>query len=321
MTPPARNATGGKAAPGGTSSGSGVGGATWLSAWLALNVGLTLLNKAVFSFGAFNFPLTLSALHMLITGVLSWICVHHLKLFPYNPNIDSRGQIYLFLFSFIFSINIVMGNVSIQIVSVALVQVFRAVIPGVTMALSLLILGKRSSLYLVLSMVPICLGVMLTVSGELDLTFIGLVYTAIGTFLSALKVVVCNKFLKGTYEMHPLDLLARVAPLAFVQTAVMVYLLEWNELSNEWYKYADDSVVLFSVFGSGFMAWLLNITNFFTNQKTSPVTLTVGGNVKQILTILLSIAIFNTRVSFMGALGILVTVAGAILYSIVNHKW
>jgi hypothetical protein len=54
-----------------------------------------------------------------------------------------------------------------------------------------------------------------------------LVYTAVGTFLSALKVVVCNKFLKGTYEMHPLDLLARVAPLAFVQTAIMVYLLEW----------------------------------------------------------------------------------------------
>jgi hypothetical protein len=54
-----------------------------------------------------------------------------------------------------------------------------------------------------------------------------LFYTAIGTFLSALKVVVCNKFLKGTYEMHPLDLLARVAPLAFVQTAVMVYFLEW----------------------------------------------------------------------------------------------
>ena len=56
-----------------------------------------------------------------------------------------------------------------------------------------------------------------------------LVYTALGTFLSALKVVVCNKFLKGTYEMHPLDLLARVAPLAFVQTAIMVYLLEWYD--------------------------------------------------------------------------------------------
>jgi drug/metabolite transporter (DMT)-like permease len=290
--------------------------------WLALNVSLTLLNKAVFSFGAFHFPLTLSALHMFITGALSWACVHHLKLFPYNPNIDQRGQVYLWLFSFIFSINIVMGNVSIQVVSVALVQVFRAIIPGVTMVLSYFILSKRSSTFLVLSMVPICLGVMLTVSGDLDLTFIGLVYTAIGTFLSALKVVVCNKFLKGTYEMHPLDLLARVAPLAFVQTAVMVYFLEWQELSSEWHKYADDSVVLFSVFGSGFMAWLLNVTNFYTNQKTSPVTLTVGGNVKQILTILLSIVIFDTQISFTGALGIAVTVVGAMAYSFVNlKKW
>jgi uncharacterized membrane protein len=48
----------------------------------------------------------------------------------------------------------------------------------------------------------------------------------------------------------------------------------------------------------------------------------VGGNVKQILTILLSIVIFRTQVSFMGALGILVTVIGAVVYSIVNHnKW
>jgi len=54
-----------------------------------------------------------------------------------------------------------------------------------------------------------------------------LVYTAAGTVLSALKVVICNKFLHGAYELHPLDLLARISPLAFVQTAVMVWLLEW----------------------------------------------------------------------------------------------
>lgn len=221
----------------------------------------------------------------------------------------------------------------------------------------------------------------------------------------------CNKFLKGTYEMHPLDLLARVAPLAFVQTAIMVYLLEWYDrrttsaahplttllrvaafsllaelarltMGLTWVsslrlqdraflrvvqvcgrqrgpvfrlwlrsvciqprplthgsfpsaptfrrtnaahlhaRVCAVSRVILCCVHAGFMAWLLNITNFFTNQKTSPVTLTVGGNVKQILTILLSIAIFNTHVSFMGALGILVTVAGAILYSIVNHnKW
>jgi hypothetical protein len=194
----------GKGAAATAGGGSSVSGAKWLMGWLALNVSLTLLNKAVFSFGAFHFPLTLSALHMLITGALSWACVHHLKLFPYNPNIDQRGQVYLWLFSFIFSIkyvhmchartphthtraylaraappslplqarrvhrlepeaavfvarvhthftsrtpsltcsrplawgaSIVMGNVSIQVVSVALVQVFRAIIPGVRLPL------------------------------------------------------------------------------------------------------------------------------------------------------------------------------------------
>jgi uncharacterized membrane protein len=73
---------------------------------------------------------------------------------------------------------------------------------------------------------------------------------------------------------------------------------------------------------AGFMAWLLNVTNFYTNQKTSPVTLTVGGNVKQILTILLSIVIFDTQISLTGALGIAVTVVGAMAYSFVNlKKW
>ncbi len=95
-----------------------------------------------------------------------------------------------------------MGNVSIQVVSVSLVQVFRAIIPGVcsvlpsfhlycfqtldmlflthlcatqqvTMLLAYLILGKRSSFLLILSMIPICFGVMLTVSGELDLGYLG----------------------------------------------------------------------------------------------------------------------------------------------------
>jgi len=68
------------------------------------------------------------------------------------------------------------------------------------------------------------------------------------------------------------------------------------------------------------MAWLLNVTNFFTNQKTSPVTLSVGGNIKQILTILLSIVLFGNRISPMGAIGIATTVVGAIIYSVVDHK-
>jgi len=148
------------------------GGGAWLAVWIALNVGLTLLNKAVFSFGSFHFPLTLSAIHMLLTGILSWVCVHQLQLFPHKK-LDLRGELFLVFFSVIFSANIVLGNISIEVVSVPLVQVFRAIIPGVTMALAYAILGKHASFGRIVSMVPVCFGVMLTVSGDLDLTFLG----------------------------------------------------------------------------------------------------------------------------------------------------
>jgi len=101
-----------------------------------------------------------------------------------------------------------------------------------------------------------------------------LVYTVIGTVLSALKVVLCKKLLDGNYDMHPVDLLARVSPLAFIQTSIMVYLLEWcvysaasndmalgladllrfhcrQELSGEWARHSQEGIVLFSVIGSG----------------------------------------------------------------------
>jgi drug/metabolite transporter (DMT)-like permease len=291
----------------------------YLFTWIFLSVGLTLLNKAVFSFGSFRFPLFISAVHMLLTWILSYVCVHYLHWFPYNDRIDSKARTRLFLYSFLFSINIVFGNLSIKYASVSLVQVFRAIVPGITMLLSYFILGKRYTLMAVSSLIPICAGVMLTVTGEIDLTWLGLFYTVVGLLLSCLKVVLCNKFLDG-YDLNPLDLLARLSPYAFLQTMVLVYFSgEWDGLMEKWDTMFELGVFV-SIVGSGVLAWLMNVTNFFTNQKTSPITLTVGGNVKQILTIIISIIIFKNVVTGTGALGIAVTIFGAGIYSYVSYN-
>ncbi|KAL6049632.1 Integral membrane protein [Balamuthia mandrillaris] len=290
-----------------------------LVTWLLLNVSLTLLNKAVFSFGDFTFPLALSAVHMLITGVSSWFFVEQLRWFPRNENIDEKGQRMLWAFSFLFSFNIVVGNASLRWVSVSLVQIIRAVIPGMTMVLSYFILGKTSSLALILSMIPICLGVMLTVQGDVEYTALGFFVTTFGSFLSALKVVVCNKFLVGKYKMNPFDLLVRVSGPALLQMLVLSYFLEWEGIQSKW-EQVKDVRVLSSIFLSGVMAFLLNVTNFYTNQLTSPLTLTVAGNVKQIITIILSIVIFQNIVTATSGIGMVITIFGAAIYSYLSYK-
>jgi len=291
----------------------------YFSSWLFLNIALTLLNKAVFQFGDFTFPLTLSAVHMIITGGACWVCVNYLKWFPRNNNVDSAGMRRLYAFSFLFCINILIGNISIRWVPVSLVQIFRAVIPGITIVLSFLILGKTSSWSLCLTMIPICVGVMLTVRGEVSTGWLGMFFTAFGAFLSSAKVVVCNRFLSGSYKMNAVDLLARVAPMAFVQMLVAVYFFEWERLSQNLDVFFEPKVFS-SVLLSGVMAFLLNVTNFFTNQKTSPLTLTVGGNVKQVLTIVLSIVIFQNPVTLLSSIGMIVTLVGAAIYSAVKYK-
>ncbi len=58
------------------------------------------------------------------------------------------------------------------------------------------------------------------------------------------------------------------------------------------------------------VAFLLNLSNFFANKYTGPLTITVGGNLKQVVTIVLSIIIFRNPVSLLSAAGMSICTSG-----------
>jgi hypothetical protein len=65
-------------------------------------------------------------------------------------------------------------------------------------------------------------------------------------------------------------------------------------------------------------AFLLNIVGFQANKMAGALTITVCGNVKQALTIMLGIVLFHVQVGFVNALGTLITIVGAAWYSYVE---
>lgn len=62
-------------------------------------------------------------------------------------------------------------------------------------------------------------------------------------------------------------------------------------------------------------AFLLNIVGFQANKMAGALTITVCGNVKQALTILFGIVLFHVEVGVTNAVGMLITIGGAIWYS------
>jgi hypothetical protein len=127
------------------------------------------------------------------------------------------------LFSVLFNVNILMSTVTLNMVSMALHQIIRALVPAFTVMLMLAFFGTQYRRNILFSLGVIFAGVFLyAAKGEVDYTGLGLLLTLLGTFLAALKGVVTNLFMVGSLRLHPLDLLVYMSVYAALQMAAVL---------------------------------------------------------------------------------------------------
>ena len=88
---------------------------------------------------------------------------------------------------------------------------------------------------------------------------------------------------------------------------------EWHGV-REWNNLATSRAITV-LWINGFLAFFLNVVSFTANKKTSALTMTVAGNVKQVLSIILAVIIFNLSISVVNAFGILCTLGGGAWYT------
>lgn len=167
-----------------------------------------------------------------------------------------------------------------------------------------------------LSLMPIICGVTLSIHGDFSYTTIGFVLTVFGVVLSSLKTVVTNRLMTGSLALPAMEILLRMAPLAAIQS--VLYAFATGELTS-FIAYTNQGKLVPSLcvalLGNGILACLLNFSSFQTNKIAGALTLTVAANLKQTLTIVLGIALFNVKVGPLNWIGIMTVVAGAAWYS------
>ena len=291
-----------------------------------------MLNKAAFATVDFHYPYFLSFVHMVCNSIGSQLVFQSMKsdketgqtgvfqrlLGNVNrKDLDATGKKYILAFSVIFSLNIAIGNVSLRYVSVNFNQVMRSLVPALTIVMGLM-LGKNISSQRIIAVMPVVMGVAMACFGDMSYTYLGFFYTICCILLAALKVVASGEMLTGPLKLHPVDLLGHMAPLAMVQclafsvvTGEVTSILSRPELYETYYPIG---VVLMS----GLFSFSLNICSLMANKLTSPLTLCIAANVKQVLMIGISTIIFATPISLLNGSGIVVVLMGSGWYSYVS---
>ncbi|TFK31801.1 triose-phosphate transporter family-domain-containing protein [Crucibulum laeve] len=328
--------------------------ALWLVLYFTLNLTLTLYNKTVLIH--FPFPYTLTALHAFCGFIGSSILLRTKNatngfriggLRPsFLPKLDKRETLVLFLFSILYTVNIVVSNASLRLVTVPFHQVVRASSPFFTILLSYIILHTRTNRTKLVSLIPVVVGVGFATYGDYYFTPAGFLLTLLGTILAALKSVITNllqssspsSFPHPSYPISfisspilylrtlpkltftPLHLLSLLSPLAFIQSLLLAYLSgELGRVQTHFYTSVVGTARIWLLL-NGILAFLLNVVSFNANKKVGALGMSVAGNVKQVLTILCAVALFNLNITPMNGIGIALTLFGGMWYAQVELR-
>ena len=268
--------------------------------YFLFNLLLTVHNKVVLS--GFRYPWIISGIHILISGIGAF-CLDR------DQKSSGRNYIIVIIFSILYTVNIGMSNLSLSRVSFSFHQIMRSTSPVMTICLESIFLKKHQSKRILLSIAPVVVGVSMATFSDVQVTVWGFLLTFLGVFLSALKGILTNIILTRT-SLQPLEIIWRMAPICILQCMLLSFVHESTPESFPWSNLAVN----------GILAFLLNWASFTANKNTSALTMTIAGNLKQVLSIIIGFYLFDSNLTPFNILGIFVALFGGFLYSFIKLK-
>ena len=286
-------------------------------AWFALNIAINNLNKWIFAHYAFRYSALLTAFHMLACYVLSAVTLR-LRPEPTRLPLSQCARNSISQLSLVFVVSVCCGNAALQYIHISFSQAIGATAPLWTVVLSVVLLRKSYALRVWASLALICLGMVLTIRGEMNFDWIGFGLVLSATLTRALKSIMQGLLLSSPEErLDSIELLYYMAPRSAACLGIWVLLRERDFLAD---AVLLDSGLWVCLLASSLVSFFLNVAQFLVTTATSAVTLQVLGNIKVVLLIVVSTAIFGNEVSLQAACGCAACLAGAVLYHSALHS-
>eukprot|EP01100_Stratorugosa_tubuloviscum_P012892 TRINITY_DN6266_c0_g1_i1.p1 TRINITY_DN6266_c0_g1~~TRINITY_DN6266_c0_g1_i1.p1 ORF type:complete len:344 (-),score=159.19 TRINITY_DN6266_c0_g1_i1:62-1093(-) len=292
--------------------------------WFFFNISIANVNKWIFSHHAFHYPVFVTTMHMVCSLFFSTISIRlgFSSLKPIGSWDKWRRKI--LPLAAVFCASVAAGNIALRYLFVSYAQMVTATTPLFTVIALRLLTTKSIRWEVYLAMIPIAGGVALSSWQEADLNWLGFFAAIFATALRAVKSVWQgillsdddDKFdaLSLLYHMSPPSIVMLIAMTLFFEPAI---LLDWQTISS---TLLSNFELVTWIFLSAVIAFFLNIMNFLVTKFTSAITLQVLGNVKVVLSIIVSVLIFQNSVPALSWVGCIITLLGVNWYSVISKS-
>lgn len=189
-------------------------------------------------------------------------------------------------------------------------QMLKAFSPVAVLGMTFLFGLERSSLIEANIVAIVSIGVATTTLGESQFSAIGFSFQLAAIAMEASRLVLTSILLKQL-QLDSLSVLYYVAPVCFVFISIACLIFEAGSLPV-------DAMCTFRFEGimilNGLVAFSLNIASVLLISHTSALVLSLAGIFKDILLVLLSVAVFQSPVSIMQCLGYSIALLGLCLH-------
>ncbi|CAI0626044.1 unnamed protein product [Linum tenue] len=260
----------------------------------------------------FPFPITLTMIHMAFSGIVSFFLV---RVFKVVSPVKMTFEIYatcVIPISAFFAASLWFGNTAYLYISVAFIQMLKALMPVATFIMAVLCGTDKARCDVFLNMLVVSVGVVVSSYGEIHFNVVGTVYQVTGIFAEALRLVLTQVLLqKKGLTLNPITSLYYIAPCSFVFLFVPWYLLEkpGMEVSQIQFNF-------WIFFSNALCALALNFSIFLVIGRTGAVTIRVAGVLKDWILIALSTVIFpESTITGMNIIGYAIALCGVVMYN------
>jgi len=209
---------------------------------------------------------------------------------------------------------LVLGNLSLAHNSVGFYQLAKIMTTPTVALLQYIFLRQTTSGTTLLALLALCVGVGLTNSNAADITTLGASIACAAFIVTSFYQVWIGKKMSD-FKVNSPQLLLNQAPIAVL---LLAFLVPWFDTIPDFGKIPSDTMVALLL--SGLAAAALNLSQFLIIGRMSALTFNVASNVKTIIILTYGWVSEGRALTPKDALGILLALGGATLYSQLNQK-